>query len=65
MICQLFFPVGFKSVVSSSHDSLIRLLIPGDHTKKLKDVMAAKLLYRCKHLYMSKFRILSPSLTKK
>jgi len=31
--------------------------------KKLRDVMAAYLLYRCKHLYMLKLRILSPSLT--
>ena len=34
-------------------------LIPGDQTKKLRDVMAAQLLYRCKHLCMLKLRIIS------
>jgi len=39
------------------------LLIPGDQTEK-RDVMAAYLLYKCKHLCMLKFRVVSPSLTK-
>ena len=41
------------------------LLIPGDQTKKLRDVMAVYLLYRCKHLCILKFRALLPSITKK
>jgi len=32
--------------------------------EKLRDVMAAYLLYKCKHLCMLKFRVASPSLTK-
>jgi len=36
-----------------------------DQTQKLRDVMAAYLLYRCKHLCMLKFRVLFPYLTKK
>jgi len=34
------------------------LLISGDYTKKLRDVMAAQLLCRCKYLCMLKLRIL-------
>ena len=33
--------------------------------KKTRDVIAAYLLYRCEHIYMLKFRVVSPSLTKK
>jgi len=40
------------------------LLIPGDQMKKLRDVLAALLLCRCKHLSML-FRVLSLSKTKK
>ena len=40
-------------------------LIPEDQTKKLRDVMAAYLLCRCKHLCVVKFRAVSTSLTKK
>jgi len=36
-----------------------------DQTKKLRDVMTAYLLYRCKHLCMLKLRVVFPSLTKK
>ena len=32
--------------------------------EKLRDVMAACLLYNCKHLRMLKFCVVSPSLTK-
>ena len=39
------------------------LIIPGDKTKKLREVMAAYLLYRCKHLCMLRFCVVSPSLT--
>jgi len=42
-----------------------RLLIPKDQTKNLRDVMKAFLLYRCKHLFMLKFRVVFPSLIKK
>jgi len=31
-----------------------------DQTEKLSDLMAAYLLYKCKHLYMLKFRVVSP-----
>jgi len=31
--------------------------------EKLRDVMAAYLIYKCKHLCMLKFRVVSPSLT--
>ena len=41
------------------------LLIPEDQTKQLRDVVVTYLLYRCKHLCMLKFRVVSPSLTKK
>jgi len=41
------------------------LLILGDQTKRLRDVMAAHPLYRCKHACMLKFHEVSPSLTKK
>jgi len=41
------------------------LLIPGDQTKKLKDVIAAYLFYRCKHLRMLNFCVVSPFLTKR
>jgi len=40
------------------------LFIPGIQ-KNLKDVIAAYLLYRCKHLSMLEFRVVSPSLAKK
>jgi len=36
------------------------LLIPGDQTKKLSDVMAAYLFYRCKHLFLLKFPGVNP-----
>jgi len=35
------------------------LLIPGDQTKMLRAVMAAYLLYRCKHLCMLIFRVVA------
>jgi len=35
-----------------------------DQTEKLRDVMAAYLLYKCKHLRMLKFQVVSPCLTK-
>ena len=41
------------------------LLIPGDQTKKLRDLIAAYLLCRCKYLHVLKFRGVSPSLTNK
>jgi len=40
------------------------LLVSGDQTEKIRDVMAAYLLSKCKHLCMLKFRVVSPSLTK-
>jgi len=38
--------------------------IPGDQTKKVRDVTAAYLLYRCKHLYMLIYGVVFLSLTK-
>ena len=40
------------------------LLIPRDQMKKLRDVTAAYLLYRCKHIYMLIFCVVSPPLIK-
>jgi len=61
MFRLIFFPVIFNL-----HSWLFNsLLIPGDQTNKLRDVMAANLLYRCKHLSTLKFRVVSPSLTNK
>jgi len=40
------------------------LLIPGDQTEKLRDMVAAYVPYKCKHLCMLKFRVVSLSLTK-
>jgi len=51
MFRQIFFPVGFSSPVNAPHGFLNNLLIPGDQTKKLRDVMAAYLFYRCEHLF--------------
>jgi len=52
----------FKSPVSSPYDILI---VDGVSNGKVRDVMAAYLLYKCKHLCMLKFRVVSPPLTKK
>ena len=39
------------------------LLIPGDQTEKIRVVVAAYLPYKCKHLCMLKFRVVSLCLT--
>ena len=44
---QIFFRVGFQSSVSLGFN---RLVIPGDQRKRLREVMTACLLHRCKHL---------------
>ena len=62
MFRQMFLPLGFQYPVSSPHDSLIVHSFQGiKRKKKLRDVMAARLLCRCKHLCMLKLHRLSPS----
>jgi len=48
---QIFFPVVFLSPINPPHGFLNNLLITRDQTMKLRDVMAAYLLYSCKHLF--------------
>ena len=43
---QVFLPVGFRSPLSRTTFGLSRLLIPGDQTNQLREVMAVYLLHR-------------------
>ena len=65
MFNQIFFPVGFQSSVNPPHGFLNNLLIPGDQTEIIRDVMAAYLFYRCKHLVLLKFLVASQSSAEK
>jgi len=54
MFRQTFLPVGFQ--ISGKLTAWQFNSLPGDQTEK-RDVMAAYLLYKCKHIYMLKFRV--------
>jgi len=65
LILETRFSILGTRIGSLKHLKNPGLLIPGDQAKKSRDVMAVYLLYRRKHLFLLKFRVISPSLTKK
>ena len=62
MFRQTSLPIEISGKLTARHFN--SLLIPGHQTENLRDVMAAYLPYKCKHLCMLKFRAVSPSSTK-
>jgi len=50
MFRQTFLLVGFQISGKLTAWHFNSLLVPGDQTEKLRDVMAAYVPYKCKHL---------------
>jgi len=65
MFRQIFFPGVFWPPVSPPHGFVIVYSFQGSNEQIKEYNSTAYLLYRCKHLCMLKFRVVSPSLTKK